>query len=100
MRVEIAAIVIVAFLGTMSQIKIWKIVREQKQKRDAQRIQDEEARDALEEEVGRDVENRNRESLAHWQGYYDGKKQPEVSVQSGTASDDDFGKDGDTESKS
>lgn len=100
MRVEIAAIVIVAFLGAMSQIKIWKIVREQKQKRDAQRIQDEEARDALEEEVGRDVENRNRESLAHWQGYYDGKKQPEVSVQSGTASVDDFGKDGDTESRS
>ncbi|CAK3936870.1 Hypothetical predicted protein [Lecanosticta acicola] len=101
MRVEIAAIIIVAFLGTMSQIKIWKIVKEQKAKRDAQRILDEEARDALEEEVGRDVENRNRESLAHWEEYHDGKKQPQVSVESGTASIDEYNnKDYDTESKS
>lgn len=73
---------IVAFLGTMSQVKIWKIVREQKAKRDAERIRDEEARDALDAEIGRDVESRNRQSLANWEGTYDGKKGLDVKVNS------------------
>lgn len=96
MRAEIAAIIIVCFLGTMSQIKIWKIVKEKKAKHDAQRIQDEEARVVLEEEVGRDVESRNRRSLAAWEEAYDDKKGARVNVSdSGIGSSiDDYGREG------
>jgi hypothetical protein len=96
MRAEIAAIIIVCFLGTMSQIKIWKIVKEKKAKHDAQRIQDEEARVVLEEQVGRDVESRNRRSLAAWEETYDDKKGARVNVSdSGIGSSiDDYGREG------
>ncbi|KAK4501203.1 hypothetical protein PRZ48_007010 [Zasmidium cellare] len=96
MRAEIAGIIIAAFFGTMSQIKIWNIVKEKKAKHDAQRIQDEEARVVLEEAVGRDVESRNRRSLAQWEDQYDDKKEPRVQVSdSGIGSSiEEFGKEG------
>ncbi|KAF2159868.1 hypothetical protein M409DRAFT_70758 [Zasmidium cellare ATCC 36951] len=96
MRAEIAGIIIAAFFGTMSQIKIWNIVKEKKAKHDAQRIQDEEARVVLEEEVGRDVESRNRRSLAQWEEQYDDKKEPRVQVSdSGIGSSiEEYGKEG------
>ncbi|UJO19428.1 uncharacterized protein CLAFUR5_06694 [Fulvia fulva] len=79
-RAEVAAIIIIAFLGSMSQIKIWKVVKERRQERAAQRIQDEEARDAREEDVGRRVETENKDALAQWEHDYDGKKMPSVEI--------------------
>ncbi|EME42900.1 hypothetical protein DOTSEDRAFT_72366 [Dothistroma septosporum NZE10] len=91
-RAEVAAIVIIAFMGAMSQMKIWKVVKEQKQRRDAQRLQDEEARDALEEETGRRVEMEDRDARAQWEEQYDGKKMPDVQIyDSGVGSiDEDY----------
>lgn len=91
MRAEIAGIVILAFFGTMSQIKIWKIVKETKAKRDAERLAYEEAREAEEAELGRDIEERNRHDRAQWESTYEDKKMPQENVES-TVSVDAYGK--------
>lgn len=91
MRAEIAAIVILAFFGTMSQIKIWNIVKETKSKRDAERLAYEEAREAEEAELGRGIEERNKHDRAQWEGNYDDKKMPQTNVES-TISVDAYGK--------
>ncbi|KXS96313.1 hypothetical protein AC579_9183 [Pseudocercospora musae] len=90
MRAELAAIIIVAFLGTLSQIKIWKIVKEQKARREADRLREQELRDAEEAEVGRDIESRVAIDRAAWEGDYDGKKAPMVHIDSAMASTDNI----------
>lgn len=90
MRAEIAGIVIIAFFGTMSQIKIWSIVKETKSKRDAERLAYEEAREAEEAELGRGIEERNKHDRAQWEGTYDDKKMPQTNVES-TVSIDAYG---------
>ncbi|KJX98441.1 hypothetical protein TI39_contig412g00045 [Zymoseptoria brevis] len=70
MRAETAGIVILAFFGTMSQIKIWKIVKETKAKRDAERTAYEEARETEEAELGRDIEEQVKHDRAEWEGTY------------------------------
>lgn len=74
MRAEIAAIIVVAFFGIMSQIKIWKIVKEQKAKRDAERLREQEERDAEEAELGRDIESQVARDRSRWEVDYDGKE--------------------------
>lgn len=88
MKAEIAGIVILAFFGTMSQIKIWKIVKETKSKRDAERLAHDEAREAEEAELGRVIEERNKHDRAEWEGNYGEKKMPQES----TISIDAYGK--------
>jgi len=90
MRAEIAGIVIIAFFGAMSQIKIWSIVKETKSKRDAERLAYEEAREAEEAELGRGIEERNKHDRALWEGTYDDKKMPQTNVES-TVSVDAYG---------
>ncbi|USW51794.1 hypothetical protein Slin15195_G051130 [Septoria linicola] len=87
MRAEIAAVIIIAFFGILSQIKIWKIVKEQKAKREADRLAEQEARDAEEEMVGRDVEAQVARERGAWEGTYEGKKMADVHVDSVTDSD-------------
>lgn len=91
MRAEIAGIVILAFFGTMSQIKIWIIVKETKSKRDAERLAYEEAREAEEAELGRGIEERNKHDRAQWESNYEDKKMPQTNVES-TVSIDAYGK--------
>ena len=70
---EIAATVILFLFGVMSQLKMWKIVRARRQKREAQRQADDERRDQLAGEVGHDVEALNERSRAQWEATYGDK---------------------------
>ncbi|KAH9822739.1 hypothetical protein Tdes44962_MAKER04708 [Teratosphaeria destructans] len=70
----------------MSQMKIWKIVKESRAKRDAERLKDEERRDQQEQAVGQTIEENNGRDRAKWEAMYGGKELGEVHVDSGVGS--------------
>ncbi|KAF2719893.1 hypothetical protein K431DRAFT_304869 [Polychaeton citri CBS 116435] len=77
-RVEIAGIVVVFVFGVMSQFKIWKVVKERRQRQDAERLRDDEDRDQLESRVGKEIEHANRQDREQWEAVYgdkEGKRQ-------------------------
>lgn len=54
----------------MSQMKIWKIVKERREKKEAAQLAQDESRDQLAGEVGQDVEALNERSRAQWEAVY------------------------------
>ncbi|KAM3417633.1 hypothetical protein BST61_g5869 [Cercospora zeina] len=90
MRAEIGAVIVITCFGVLSQIKIWKIVKEQKAKREADRVAEQEARDVEEAEVGRDIEAQVARERGDWEGQYEGKKTAGARVDSVAGSEDDL----------
>ncbi|KAG6001776.1 hypothetical protein E4U21_003821 [Claviceps maximensis] len=66
-RVETAAIVFIFLAGVISQIKLWRIVREKRAKRAADRAQDQHDLDREEENVGRQIEESNGRDRREWE---------------------------------
>ncbi|KAK4069940.1 uncharacterized protein Triagg1_6735 [Trichoderma aggressivum f. europaeum] len=95
-RVEIAAIVIICLIGIVSQVKLWKVVREKREKKAAGLA---ESRRYLEEEeaiVGRNIEAQAARERVEWEKVYAGR----VLVNSkSTASQYSDGTDGASNSK-
>ncbi|KAK4569997.1 hypothetical protein LTR86_002967 [Recurvomyces mirabilis] len=85
-RVELACTIIICLFGVMSQFKIWKIVKEQREKKDAARLQAEEQRAQEESEVGRDIEASNGKELKQWEAVYGDKNASTVHIDSGVGS--------------
>jgi hypothetical protein len=54
----------------MSQVKIWKIVRERKAKSEAAREREAERREQRDSAIGKKVERHNERSLAQWEAVY------------------------------
>ncbi|KAF7563815.1 hypothetical protein G7046_g287 [Stylonectria norvegica] len=69
-RVETAAIIIIFLIGIVSQIKLWKIVREQRVKRAEEAAEGQRNLQEEEEDVGRDVEERNAREIRQWERVY------------------------------
>ncbi|PHH72564.1 hypothetical protein CDD80_4464 [Ophiocordyceps camponoti-rufipedis] len=69
-RVETAAIVIICIMGIISQIKLWRIVRDKRAKRAVERAEDRRNLDLEEENVGRQVEEANARDRRHWEQVY------------------------------
>ena len=62
----------------MSQLKIWKVVKERREQK-AAKLQDEELRRARDdEELGRQLEDANSRERARWEAVYGNKEQPIV----------------------
>ena len=57
----------------MSQIKIWNVVKERREKRAAEQKVDEQRREQAEEDIGRMLEEGNERERAQWEAVYDGK---------------------------
>ena len=57
----------------MSQIKIWKIVKERKSKKEAARQAEADRRDQRDSAIGKRVEANNERSLAQWEAVYGDK---------------------------
>jgi hypothetical protein len=72
----------------MSQIKIWKIVRERKLKHEAERLQDDQKREQRDSKIGKRVEKNNERSLARWEALYGGSKTA-INSAAGTSDDSD-----------
>ncbi|KAL6852080.1 hypothetical protein J3F83DRAFT_573408 [Trichoderma novae-zelandiae] len=97
-RVEIAAIVIICLIGIISQVKLWKVVREKRERKAASRA---EGRRHLEEEeviVGRNIEAQAARERVEWEKVYAGR----VLVKSNGSTDSHYtnGTDGGSNSKS
>ncbi|PKK46329.1 hypothetical protein CI102_10709 [Trichoderma harzianum] len=72
-RVEIAAIVIICLIGIVSQVKLWKVVREKRERKAASLA---ESRRYLEEEeaiVGRNIEAQAARERVEWEKVYAGR---------------------------
>ncbi|KAG5985027.1 hypothetical protein E4U55_001963 [Claviceps digitariae] len=69
-RVETAAVVFMFLAGIISQIKLWKIVREKREKRAADRAQDQQNLEREEENVGRQIEEINGRERREWERVY------------------------------
>lgn len=66
-RVETAAVIIFLLFGIISQIKLWRIVREQKARRAADREAEKRDLEQQEEHVGRTVEETNARERRQWE---------------------------------
>lgn len=72
-RVELAGIVLLFALGLVSQFKLWKLVQARRQKKNANRLKEEEDLEQLETDVGRRIEEDVRREKAVWEEMYGGK---------------------------
>ncbi|ROW12298.1 hypothetical protein VMCG_00148 [Cytospora schulzeri] len=78
-RVEQALTVILALVGVISQMKLWRIIKEHRAKKDEERVQAEAAHHEHEANVGRDIESANARERREWEAVYGDPKSP-VSV--------------------
>ncbi|KAF4585609.1 sulfite exporter TauE/SafE family protein [Ophiocordyceps camponoti-floridani] len=69
-RVETAAVVIICIMGIISQIKLWRIVRDKRAKRAVERAEGRRNLELEEENVGRQVEEANARDRRHWEQVY------------------------------
>ncbi|KOS17648.1 hypothetical protein ESCO_002470 [Escovopsis weberi] len=69
-RVETALIIILSLAGIISQIKLWRIVREQREKRAAERAEGQRDLEAEEENVGRNIQQQTARDKAEWEKVY------------------------------
>lgn len=69
-RVETAAIIIIFLIATMSQVRLWRVVREKREKRAALRAEGQRNLQEEEEAVGRQIEEANTRDRAEWERVY------------------------------
>jgi len=70
MRVEIAIILLITVFGIMSQMKLWKILKERRDQKRIERLKEQEDVERLNEDVGRRVEEEDRRERAEWEKIY------------------------------
>ncbi|RGP63719.1 sulfite exporter family [Fusarium longipes] len=69
-RVETAAIVIICLFGIISQIKLWKLVREKREKKAEEAAEGQRNLREEEEQVGRNIEEANARERRQWERIY------------------------------
>ncbi|KAI9844361.1 MAG: hypothetical protein M1837_005665 [Sclerophora amabilis] len=72
-RVEIAAIIFIFLLGIISQMKLWKMIKERRDRKAAERSNEERHMEQMDENAGLRVEQDNSRDRAQWEAVY-GKK--------------------------
>jgi hypothetical protein len=72
-RVEIAAMVIIFLAGILSQSKLWKLIKERREQRAAERLQDERNLEKEEENVGKRIEETTAADRSQWEATYGSK---------------------------
>lgn len=74
-KVEIAAIIVIFLAGIVSQMKLWKVVKERREERAIERLADERTIAKEEENVGRRIEDLNAEERYQWEAVHGDKDQ-------------------------
>ncbi|KAF9894064.1 hypothetical protein FE257_009037 [Aspergillus nanangensis] len=77
-RVELAATVIIAILGIISQLRLWNVVRERRRKEDELRAEEQRKKDEAEAEVGRRLEENNMKERLAWEAQYGSSGGPDI----------------------
>ncbi|KAF2811496.1 uncharacterized protein BDZ99DRAFT_276369 [Mytilinidion resinicola] len=72
-RVEVAFIILIFLLGIVSQLKLWKLVKERRERGAMTRMEREENQQREEEERGRRIENDFARERAQWEAEYGDK---------------------------
>ena len=76
-RVEIAVIVIGTIVGVISQLKLWKVIRERRKQKEAIQLEEESRRDAVDEALGRHIQRQDAVAKQQWEKIYgDGAQRP------------------------
>lgn len=70
MIVELIVILLITVIGVLSQMKLWKIVRERRSRRDAVKLDDERRKEVVEEAIGRHLERQNDRDRSNWEKQY------------------------------
>lgn len=79
-RVEIAGIFLIFLLGIISQSKLWKVIKERRERKAVERHDREQAREREEEDLGRQLEEGNYRERAQWEAVYGDKDKGNVHV--------------------
>ncbi|KAJ4366881.1 hypothetical protein N0V83_007409 [Neocucurbitaria cava] len=69
-KAELAGVVIIAAFGVVSQMRVWKLVKEHRTKSAAQQLEKKHEQDREEEELGRKIEDRFQRERAQWEAAY------------------------------
>ncbi|KAL2813290.1 hypothetical protein BJX63DRAFT_230304 [Aspergillus granulosus] len=69
-KVELAATVIVAIMGVISQLRLWKVVRDRRAKEEEKRQEEQRQKDEAEAEVVRRLEENNLKERMEWEAKY------------------------------
>jgi hypothetical protein len=72
-RVEVAAIMVIFLAGIISQMKLWKVIKERREQRATERLQNEQTMEQEEQNVGRRIESHNAEDRNQWEAVYGDK---------------------------
>jgi hypothetical protein len=81
-KAELAGVVIIAVFGIVSQLRVWNLVKERREKSAAQELERQQEKDREEEELGRTVEDKFQKERAQWEAAYGNKSIPDSSVRS------------------
>ncbi|MCJ1434067.1 hypothetical protein MMC27_003433 [Xylographa pallens] len=88
-RVETAAIIVLAFIGVMSQLKIWKVIQDRRDKQLMEKQEAERQRELADEEIGRRLVLGNGREQEEWEATYGDNPRPEqVHKDSGLGTED------------
>ncbi|KAL4792365.1 hypothetical protein BDV19DRAFT_380880 [Aspergillus venezuelensis] len=69
-KVELAVTVIVAIMGVISQLRLWKVVRERRAKEEEKRQEKQREKDEAEAEVAKRLEEDNMKERMEWEAKY------------------------------
>ncbi|KAI4929035.1 hypothetical protein J4E85_005659 [Alternaria conjuncta] len=90
-KAELAGVVIITVVSIVSQLRVWKLVKEHRAKTAAQQLERQADQDREEEEQGRKVEEVFQKERAQWEAAYgNGQNVPEESVRSSTSDPKDL----------
>lgn len=74
MKVEIAAIIFVFLAGVISQMKLWKVIKERREQRALEHLNDQRSLEKEEENVGNAIEHAAAEDRDQWEAVYGNKE--------------------------
>ena len=69
-RVEIIIIILGTIIGVISQIKLWKMVRDKQKKKEEARQDEARRKDVVEQALGRQLERQNDKDRSNWEKQY------------------------------
>ncbi|MCJ1318263.1 hypothetical protein MMC15_003591 [Xylographa vitiligo] len=78
-RVETAAIIVLTFIGVMSQLKIWKVIQDRRDKQLMEKQEVERQQEQVDEEIGRRLVAGNGREQEEWEATYGDNPRPEQS---------------------
>lgn len=87
-RVETACTILLFLMGIMSQMRIWKVIKDRKDKKAMALREEEQRRGQAEEILGRNLEAGNERERAMWEAVYGDKEYGKKQVDSGVGTDE------------